>query len=74
MIVASCFIEIDNSDNIQKAVKELEKRNIKINDVYSEKIVFLVKKEALDKIKAELDSIKTLGFIKNVHLTYYSIE
>ena len=74
MIVASGFIEVEGQVNIENVVDELKKRNLEINEILKTKIVFLVERETIGAVKSELDLLKEISGVKNVHLAYYSLE
>jgi nitrate reductase NapAB chaperone NapD len=74
MIVASGFIEVERKVNIENVVDELKKRNLEINEILKTKIVFLVERETIGAVKSELDLLKEISGVKNVHLAYYSLE
>ena len=74
MIVASGFIEVEGQVNIENVVDELKKRSLEINEILKTKIVFLIERETIGTVKSELDSLKKISGIKNVHLAYYSLE
>ena len=74
MIVASGFIEVEGQVNIENVVDELKKRNLEINEILKTKIVFLVERETIGAVKSELDLLKKISGVKNVHLAYYSLE
>ncbi len=74
MIVASGFIEVEGEVNIENVVDELKKRNLEINEILKTKIVFLIERETIGAVKSELDLLKKISGVKNVHLAYYSLE
>ena len=74
MIVASGFIKIDRQVNIENVVDELKTSNLEINEILKTKIVFLIERETIGAVKSELDLLKKISGVKNVHLAYYSLE
>lgn len=74
MIVASGFIEIDGESQMEHVVRELKTRDLEINEVLKTKVVFLIERESIGEVKTELDSMKNINGVKNVHLAYYSLE
>lgn len=74
MIVASGFVEVNGLNNVERIVSELKMRDIEINEVKEEKIVFLVERETIAEVKGELDSLKDIAGVRNVYLAYYSME
>ncbi len=74
MIVASGFVEANELDDVERVVNELKIRGIEVNEVNEEKVVFLVERETMAAVKAELDSLKDIDGVRNVYLAYYSLE
>ena len=74
MIVASGFVETDEQINIENIVSELKKRGMEVNEVLKTKVVFLIERDTIGAVKSELDSLKNMDGVKNVHLAYYSLE
>ncbi|MEN8262616.1 MAG: hypothetical protein ABFR82_04070 [Nitrospirota bacterium] len=74
MIVASGFVETDGHINVENIVSELETRKMEINEVLKTKIVFLIERDTIGAVKSELDAIRNIDGVKNVHLAYYSLE
>ncbi|MBI5666266.1 MAG: hypothetical protein HZC49_14415 [Nitrospirae bacterium] len=74
MVVAGGFVEVNGAINIERIVSELKRRGMNIDEVESEKILFLMEKDTIDSVRMELNSIKDIDEVKNVHLTYYSFE
>lgn len=74
MIVASGFVEANELNDVERVVNELKIRGIEVNEVNEEKVVFLVERETMAEVKAELDSLKDIDGVRNVYLAYYSLE
>lgn len=74
MIVASGFIEANEINDVPKVLSELRIRNVEINEIKDEKIVFLIERESVSEVKNSLDSLKDIDGVKNVYLAYYSLE
>ena len=74
MIVACGFVEVRGMDNVGRIVDELERRKLNIDEVESERILFLMERESIDAVRTEINSLKEIDEVKSVHLTYYSIE
>ncbi len=74
MIVASGFVEIDGHIDVENIVRELETRKMEVNEVLKTKIVFLIERDTIGAVKSELDAIRKIDGVKNVHLAYYSLE
>ena len=74
MVVAGGFLEVNGIHNMGKILDELKTRNIGVNEVAEERIMFLMERESVDVIKSEIALLKCIGDVRNVHLTYYSVE
>lgn len=74
MIIASGFIEANSQDDVKKVSDELKTRNVEINDINKEKIVFLIEKNDISSVKESIESFKEIEGVRNVYLTYYSTE
>ena len=74
MIVASGFVEAKGSINLKRVLEELRTRGIEINEVNQDKVNFLIEKDNINSLRAEIDSLKNIKYIKDVYLTYYSLE
>jgi len=74
MVIASGFVEVNDLGNVEKVINELKRRTVEINEVEKEKIIFLIERETIDALKAELDSLKEIEGVRSVHLAYYSLE
>lgn len=74
MIVASGFIEANEINDVPKVVSELRIRNVEVNEIKDERIVFLIERESISEVKNSLDSLKDIDGVKNVYLAYYSLE
>jgi nitrate reductase NapAB chaperone NapD len=74
MIVASGFVEANRLNDVKKVLSEFKSRCIKVNEVNQGKILFLIEKENMGALKAELDSLRNIEYVKDVYLAYYSLE
>ncbi len=74
MVVASGYLEVIGIHNVVKIVNELKRREISINDIAEERILFLMERENVDVIKSEIALLKGIEDVRSVHLTYYSVE
>jgi len=74
MVIASGLIEVNKLNEVEQIVNELRMRNIEINEINNEKIVFLIERETMDKVKKDFEPLKDINGVKNVHLAYFSIE
>jgi nitrate reductase NapAB chaperone NapD len=74
MILASGFLETNDPTDNEKVIQTLRERAVEVNGVKDEKIVFLIERETASEVKPVLDSLKDIEGVRNVYLTYYSIE
>jgi hypothetical protein len=74
MIVASGYVEANGLNNLDKVLNELRTRGIDINEIKEEKVLFLFERNNINSLRAELDSLNNIDFIKDVYLSYYSLE
>ncbi len=74
MIFASGVVEIAGSLNIDSILNELKSRGLEIDDVVGEKVSFQIERNTLGDVKLEMNSLKEVSGINNVHITYYSLE
>jgi nitrate reductase NapAB chaperone NapD len=74
MVIASGFVEVNELENVETVMGEIQKRGIEVSEVKDEKVVFLIERKDMAVVRAELDSLKDIDNVKNVHLAYYSLE
>ena len=74
MIVASGFVEVDGLKNVETVVSEMKNRGLEVNEIEEVKVVFFIEAETIGAVKKELDSLKDINAVRNVHLAYYSLE
>ncbi len=74
MIVACGFVEVRGMNNVDRIVDEMESRKLNIDEVESERILFLMERDSVDAVRCEIDSLREIEEVRNVHLTYYSFE
>lgn len=74
MVAAGGYMELSGTHNIGNIVNELKRRDISINDISDERIMFLIERENIDVVKSEISLLKGMADVKSVHLTYYSVE
>ena len=74
MIVASGYVEANGINNLDRVLNELSTRGIEINDINEEKVIFLFERNNISSLRAELDSLRNVEYIKDVYLAYYSLE
>ncbi|MEK7379485.1 MAG: hypothetical protein AAB075_00575 [Gemmatimonadota bacterium] len=74
MVIASGFLEVNELNDVERVLGELKLRGVRIEGVNEEKVVFLIEKETITDAKIEIDSLNGIEGIRNVYLTYYSME
>lgn len=74
MIVASGFVEANEEQDVPRVVQALEERGFEISEKSVEKIVYLVEGEKAGEIRSRIDALKELPGVRNVYLTYFSLE
>lgn len=74
MIIASGFVEANEQDDVDAVVGRLRAKGVEVGDVNGEKIVYLIERETSALVKKEIESLKDIEGIRNVYLTYFSLE
>jgi nitrate reductase NapAB chaperone NapD len=74
MIIASGFLEVIDISEIQSVINQLKDKNVEVTDLKDEKIVFLIERTSSAEVKRELESLKDIDGVKNVYLSYFSLE
>lgn len=74
MVVASGYLEVKGIHNVASVVNELKRRDIAINDMAEERIMFFMERENVEVIKKEIALLEDIADVRRVHLTYYSVE
>ena len=74
MIFASGYVEANELKDVEPVITELKNRNIEVEGVNGEKIVFIIERDIADLVKTELDNIKNITGVRNVYLSYFSLE
>jgi len=74
MIFASGVVEIAGSLNIDKMIEELRNRGLVIDGIEEEKVSFQIERKTIGDVKSEMNSLKDVDGVNNVHITYYSLE
>ncbi|MCE5311884.1 MAG: chaperone NapD [Nitrospiraceae bacterium] len=74
MVVASGFIEVNSTDDIKAVTDELVSRQVEIDTVEDEKIVFLIERETLGDAKSSFEQLRNIEGVRNVYLAYYSLD
>ncbi|MCX8031042.1 MAG: chaperone NapD [Thermodesulfovibrionales bacterium] len=74
MIIASGYVEVNDISDIEKVVSSLKSIGIEINGIKDEKIVYLIENQDISSIRKEIDALKNIEGVRNVYLTYFSLE
>jgi hypothetical protein len=74
MIFASGVVEIAGGLNVDSIVNVLKSRGLEIDDIEGEKVLFQIERITIGDVKSEMNSLKEVNGINNVHITYYSLE
>jgi hypothetical protein len=74
MIFASGVVEIAGGLNVNRIVDVLKSRGLEIDDIEGEKVSFQIERITIGDVKSEMNSLKEVNGINNVHITYYSLE
>lgn len=74
MVVASGIVKVNRVSNVASIARELKKRGMEVDDIETEHVLFIIRRATLDHVKTEIESIKQIADVRNVHVTYYSLE
>jgi len=74
MIIASGFVELNDTNDIERIIGDLIAHGVEVSETKDGKIVFLIEKESTEEIKRALDSLTEIDGIRNVNLAYYTLE
>ncbi len=74
MIIASGFVEANEQGDVEAIVNSLRAKGVEVGDVNGEKIVYLIEKKTSALVKKEIESLRDIEGIRNVYLTYFSLE
>jgi|GEM_PF-661084 len=74
MIFASGFVEANEEQLTNSVAAELKARQIEVNGINGDRIVFLIERETAQAVKAELEGLGSISGVRSVHLTYFSLE
>lgn len=74
MIIASGFVETNESEDVEAVIKILQAKGIDVGEVKGEKIVYLIERETSDLVKRDIECLKDIEGVRNVYLTYFSLE
>lgn len=74
MIVASGYVEANQEQDVQGVADALRKRGFEVSETHGEKVVYLIEGESAGKVRGQIDALKDLPGVRNVYLTYFSLE
>ncbi len=74
MVIASGFIEANDLNDVDGIVSNLKVKDIEVNEINADKIVFLIERETMKQIKTDIAPLRNIEGVRNVHVAYYSIE
>ncbi len=74
VIIASGFVEVNELRDIELVINSLKERGIEVGEVNEEKIVYLIERETPSLVRKEIECLKDIEGIRNVYLTYFSLE
>lgn len=74
MVIASGFIEANELKDVEGIVSDLKGKNIEVNEIHADRIVFLIERETMSQIRTDIEPLKNIEGVRNVHIAYYSIE
>ena len=74
MVVASGIIEVKSVSNVGKIAGEIKRRGMNVDNIAADRILFIMERESVDAVRSAINSLRGIDDVKNVHLTYYSIE
>lgn len=74
MIIASGFLDVIDITEVESVIEKLRNRNVEVPSFKDDRIVFLIERSTAQEVKKELESLKDLDGVKNVYLSYFSLE
>lgn len=74
MVSAGGVIEVAGVGNVKRIVDQLMDRGMEIEDVDGELVWFQIERDNIESVKTEIAFLERVDAIKNVHVTYYSLE
>jgi nitrate reductase NapAB chaperone NapD len=74
MVVASGVIKVDGLDKVDNVVEKLKKKNIRVDDINGNQIIFIMEAEAIDIARCKIENLRDITHVKDVHLLFYSFE
>lgn len=73
MYIASGYVEANETGEVQKVVDAFKERNIEVNGINEEKIVFIIERQTSGEVKTELDALRDINGVRNVYLSYFTL-
>ncbi len=74
MVIAGGVVEVTGIHFVNRIVEQLNGLGLEIDDVDGEHIRFQIERDNMDAVKTEIDFLRRLDSIRNVYVTYYSLE
>lgn len=74
MIIASGYIELNELKDIELVSDILQQRKIEVVDINHDKIIYLIERDTQTLVRKEIESLRDIEGIRNVYLTYFSLE
>lgn len=74
MIIASGYIEANELKDVDLVIDNLRQKGVEVIDVNKDKIVYLIERDTPALVRKEIESLKDIEGVRNVYLTYFSLE
>ncbi|MBN2655116.1 MAG: hypothetical protein JXR79_08420 [Nitrospirae bacterium] len=74
MVIASGYMEVNTTDDVKPVTDELASRQVEVDTVENDKVVFLIERDTLGDAKAVFEQLKYIDGVRNVYLAYYSLD
>jgi hypothetical protein len=74
MFIAGGVAEVTGSQNIERVVSKLKSVGLEIDSIDGEKVLFQIERKTMAALSTVVDSLRKEEDIRNIHVTYYSIE
>ncbi len=74
MVIAGGVVEVSGINCLNRIVDQLIGRGLEIDDVDGEHVRFQIERDNMDAVKTEIDYLRRLDSVRNVYVTYYSLE
>lgn len=74
MVIASGYLETNDYDDIESVVTILKEKDFEVDEINGVKIIYLIERQTSGELKREIESLKDIKGVRNVYLTYFSLE